>query len=380
MTTRTQEQIAAIHAMMHTGHRSVRMEWHTLVLWGLAAAGLILGVRELFTPAHFPVNWQRVLAAHVFIALVVSVVGVWDYRWTRRARAQRDETLSFVQRQLIKVWWLMVALVVLINLGMNFFGGGYLFYAIMMALMGIAFYVHGLFSAQMLSWAGLGMVGLGLGSILVGLPFPLLEWLTVSVFGLGWPLLALLLYWEQRARSEVEDAATDGFDLARLQPGNQQRGWWQNGPRRLRRPALLLLWLGVITVPVAAQGYRAQHSGAPAQPVITLAQYQTMSHPPAAVIVQLPAGTVVPVKVAARGALLRGEGRANLPLVLAQPLSISVRDGHPDGRFRIGNGPWQDSRYSYRIRDFKLDALLEPATGPEVRLQFRISTDTRRGH
>ena len=45
--------------------------------------------------------------------------------------------------QLTKVWWLLVGLIVVISIGMNLFGGGYLFYGIVLALMGLAFYIHG---------------------------------------------------------------------------------------------------------------------------------------------------------------------------------------------------------------------------------------------
>ncbi len=119
MLPRATEQLNAIHAMMESGHRSVRLERHTLVLWGLAAAFLILVVRLIFTPERFPETLQRVLASNLFIAALLTAVGVIDLRLTRRARRQRDETLSFVQVQLTKIWWLLVGLIVLINLGMN---------------------------------------------------------------------------------------------------------------------------------------------------------------------------------------------------------------------------------------------------------------------
>jgi hypothetical protein len=343
MLPRASDQLNAIHAMMESGHRSVRLERHTLVLWGLAAAFLILVVRLIFTPERFPETLQRVLASNLFIAALLTAVGVIDFRLTRRARRQRDETLSFVQVQLTKIWWLLVGLIVLINLGMNFFGGGYMFYGVVFALMGIAFYVHGLFSQQMLAWIGILLIGLGLGSVALNLPFVAMEWLAVFVFGLGFPLLALVL---QRM------------------PGDA-------GP--VRRLGTTCGWLLLVLAPTGAAYHFSHESVPPEVPAVSLADYRhAVSDGPQ--IVRLPAGTLVPFEIEVSGDILDGVATAVLPVRLSQNLDLSVNNGRPDGLFRVDAEHWKKALYNYRVRDLKLQTTLAPERGPEVSVKLNIST------
>jgi len=47
-------QLDAIHAMLSAGHRNLRIERHTLLLWGIPA-GLLFAISELIlTPSQFP--------------------------------------------------------------------------------------------------------------------------------------------------------------------------------------------------------------------------------------------------------------------------------------------------------------------------------------
>jgi hypothetical protein len=345
MWNETAQKIEAIHAMMATGHRSVRVEWHTLVLWGVAAAVLILLVRTFFTPEMLPVHWQRILASNLFISLTLIVVGIWDYRLTQRARSARDETLSFIQQQVIKIWWLMAGLVVLINIGMHFFGGGYLFYAIMMALMGIAFYIQGLFSVQMLSWVGVVMISLGLGSIVFGIAIAQQEWLTICVFGVGMPLLAFLLNW---------------------QPATQTL---------TRRVLMLLGWLILVVTISVILNHLDRQLDSSVMKIVTLADYQQGGEPQQGmVIVSLPAGTTIPVGVQITGDVLKETSTVIVPLRLAEPMDIVVRDGKPEGHFRRATGPWKEKKYHFRIEGFELSSSLLYDKGPAASLKFRITT------
>ena len=343
MPPRASEQLKAIHAMMESGHRSVRLERHTLVLWGLAAAFLILVVRLTFTPERFPETMQRVLASNLFIAAILTAVGVIDFRLTRRARRQRDETLSFVQIQLTKIWWLLVGLIVLINLGMNFFGGGYMFYGIVFALMGIAFYVHGLFSQQMLAWIGVLLIGLGLGGVALNLPFVAMEWLAVFVFGLGFPLLALVL---QRLPGDAGLA---------------------------QRLGAMCGWLLLVIAPTGAAYHFSHESVPPEVPAVSLADYQRAVSG-GSQVVRLPAGTLVPIAIEVTGDIFDGVGTAVLPVRLSQNLDLSVSNGRPDGLFRVNAEHWKKALYNYRVRDLKLQTTLARERGPEVSVQLNIST------
>jgi hypothetical protein len=347
MATSTAESIAAIHAMMASGHRSVRIERHTLVLWGLAAAFLILAVNPIFTPERFPVVWQRSAVANLFIAAVLTGIGVWDFRLTRRARRMRDETLSFVQLQLTKVWWLLIGLIVAINVGMNFFGGGYMFYGLLLAIMGLAFYIHGLFSEQMLSWIGVLLIAMGLGSIALKLPFPLIEWLSVFVFGLGFPVLAFAL-----------NHAALHTTLA-------------------RRSGLAALWLSLVIAPTAFAYQLDRYTATPAWPMVPLDRFLTQSPTEAEreQVVRLPSGTIIPLHIEVTSDVLEGINTVTLPMKLSRPMQVAIHQGKPDGRFRVDSSDWKKTMYNYRIQDINITSTLARETGPQVSLKLRISTD-----
>jgi type IV secretory pathway TrbD component len=339
----TADQLHAIHAMMARGHRSVSLEHHTLVLWGLAAALLILMVRTWITAEHYPVVWQRALATSVLISVVLVAIGFIDLRLTRRARRLRDETLSFVQLQLTKVWWLLAGMVVLVNLGMHFFGGGYMFFGVVFALMGIAFYVHGLFSQQMLNWIGVLLIVLGLGSVALKLPYMVMEWLAIFVFGIGFPLLALVLHHT---------------------PGDAGM---------TRRLAMAGGWLLMILLPTGAAYHLDRDPTPPDAPVVSLPDYR-LGDAVGLQVVRLPAGTEVPLEIQVTGDVLDGVTTAIVPVRLSSPLEVSVSDGRPDGRFRAGAEPWKKALYNYRVRDLNLRSSLTRERGPEVKVTLYIST------
>lgn len=346
-STQASAQIDAIHAMLASGHRSVQMERHTLILWGLTAAGLILTATAIFTPERFPVTWIRALATTGYIATVLAVVAYLDVHLTRRRRDLRAESISFVQQQLTKIWWLLLGLIVVINLGMHFYGGGYMFYSLVLILMGLALYIHGLFSRQMLALAGIMMILLGLLCIGLRLPFKAIEWLTVFCFGLGWPLLGLSL------------------DTAFL-----NRSW-------RHRMAFSLGWLLLVTTPAFAIYRWGALEEAPATKPVSLSAYmqQAQPNPGTQQVVTLPAGSTIPLKVDVSGDVLAGTNTTTLPMVLSQPLEISLKGTRPDGRFRVGDGPWKRYVYNYRIRDFSMLSSLDPVNGPQVKLKLYISTN-----
>lgn len=346
MSDTTSTQLEAIHAMMASGHRSVRMERHTLILWGVAAAFLILVVDEIFTPERFPEVWVRALTANAFIAAVLTATGIWDFRLTRRARQRRDETLSFVQLQVTKVWWLLLGLVVLINLGMNFFGGGYLFYGIVLALIGLALYIHGLFSQQMLTWIGLLTMGMGLASVALYLPFALMEWLAIFAFGLGFPFLGFVL-------NAMPAQATVG-----------------------RRTTILVGWLALVLVPTAVVYQWDRHTAAPDISAVALNSFMqqggadTGQH-----VVRLPAGTSIPVRLHITGDVLEGSEMVTVPIILAQPVELVIQDGVPEGRYRAGAGEWRHRMYNVSVfaRDFK--TTLTRKDGPQIHVHVNLKTN-----
>lgn len=339
------EQIEAIHSMMSNGQRSVYMERHTLFLWGIATAGLILFIPTIFSTENFPETASRAIASTLTIAVTLFVVGYFDFRKIQLNRETRAETVSFIQTQVTKVWWLLIALIILINLAMHFFGGGYMFYGLLLTLMGIALYIHGLFSKQMLSHAGIVMILLGLLGIGLRLPFAVLEWLSIFCFGIGWPILAL------------------SFN----RPGLHTTF--------LRRIVFSLFWLAIIALPTFAIYNIDKRADVPTAPAISLENFKRQTQANAREVVTLPAGTTVPLKIELTGDVLKGINSATLPLLLSDSLDLSLKDGKLDGQFRIADGQWKLRKYNYRIRDYLLTTSLDKKQGPRVKLTLHISTN-----
>ncbi|KPJ87581.1 MAG: hypothetical protein AMJ53_17925 [Gammaproteobacteria bacterium SG8_11] len=346
MSVNPQSQLNDIHSMLASGHRSIQLERHTLILWGLAAAFLILVVPILFAPEYFEFRWQRAVAQNLFMSVLLAIVGVVDYKLTRRIRAQRNETVSFVQRQLTKVWWLLVGLIVVINLGMNFFGGGYIFFAVALVIAGLALYIQGLFSQQMLCWVGGMMMVVGLASVALKIPHPEMKWLAASVFGLGLPAVAWLIH---RPRTQ-----------------------WTL-PRRL---IVSSLWLAMVVTPASVAYQLTKNSEAPNLPVVSLQQYMAAPTDTAQrQVVRLPAGTTIPINVDINGDILDGTTSGTLVMRLSEDLELVIEDNKPNARFRVGDGIWKHRRYNYRLREFKNEMTVSKEHGPEINLQMQISTN-----
>ncbi len=339
--TSASEQIEAIHSMMSTGHHSVRIETHTLVIWGITAALIILFTADIFNHERFPDLAIRSISMTAFITVILIIAGTLEYRLTRKNREQRDETVSFVQTQLIKVWWLILALLVIINMAMQFFGGGYMLYSLTLSFMGMALYIHGLFSRQMLSWAGVCMIILGLTTLAAKLPLQLIEWITIFCYGVGWPLLAWAI---------------------------NHRGINKN---QLHRLLFTLIWLSVILVPAYTVTLMA--SEAATAPYITLDEYRQLPAAPSGKhIVQLPAGTDIPINYNVQGGILDIPDKPELAFTLAKDIAIEIENGKPTGRFQIADQSWQEFRYNFRIRFTRLLSRLAPDQGPRIDVNMKV--------
>ena len=126
MNTPAAQQLSAIHAMLSAGHRNLRVERHSLLLWGIPA-GLLFALSEsILTPAQIPDVTQRALAWLALLAAVLIATATVDWRWTRSVKETRDEAWSFIHRQVLKVWWLMMGLAALATFATFFYGGGYM--------------------------------------------------------------------------------------------------------------------------------------------------------------------------------------------------------------------------------------------------------------
>lgn len=336
-------QLQAIQAMLSSGHASVRMDRHTFMLWGLVAGGLILLVPQLFSMERFPDHAQRMWFQNSFISLVLLGTGVLDAVWTVRIRQRRDETLSFIQRQITKLWWLLIALVVVINIGMNLYGGGFFFYGITLVLTGIGIYVHGLFSRQMLTWSGAMQILLGLVMIAVSPNLHVQQWVAASAFGIGFPAFALMV---DRTRERTT----------------------------LKELLLSFSWLALVLVPAFTvvsfgHGYRFDEWRHLTWDGYLQSAGETDDE---SVVVTLPAGINVPVSIQVSGDLLQPvEQPSPLMMKTTQPVELAIERGRVLGMMRIADGEWRKG-YDYRINRWEAAGKLSPTDGPAVDLRLQV--------
>jgi hypothetical protein len=269
---------------------------------------------------------------------------VLDVAWTARIRSRRDETLSFVQRQVTKLWWLLIALVVVINIGMNLYGGGYFFYGITLVLTGIGIYVHGLFSRQLLTWSGALQILLGLVMIAVSPEIDVQEWVAASAFGIGFPAFALMVD-RTVERSVIKELMLSlGWLTLVLAPAFVAASLWQ-GQRYQSWPHLT--WEGYL-----------QHADK---------VYDE------ALVVTLPAGIYVPVSLHVTGDLLQPvEQPAPLMMKTTRPVDLAIDHGQVLGKMRIGDSDWR-SGYDYRIERWNAQGSLDPTGGPAVDLNMHVA-------
>ncbi|HMY50530.1 MAG TPA: hypothetical protein PLN96_05650 [Zoogloea sp.] len=328
-------QLDAIQSMLLRGQRNLRMERHSLILWGLAGALLFACSDTVLTAEQIPDASRRATAWLLFISTVLGGVGVADWHLTRRVKQARDETWSFIHRQVVKLLWLLMGVGTLFTFATFFYGGAYMLCTVWLVLIGLALYVHGLFSEEVLEWAGGTIILIGVAGLVARLPFETMKWIAIAVFGLGLPLLSALLD-HGRTRSF-------GVRLA------QSAGWT----------------VLVLAAPLAAHRY-ASTSLPPELPVMSLAEFMAGGTMTGERIVQLPAGTRVPVRVQVSGDLFRPDPDAVLPLVLDRPVELLLRDGALTGDVRAPGGPWQLARETRWISIPWIRAGLEAGRGPSV--------------
>lgn len=336
MTAPTQ-QLDAIHAMLAAGHRNLRIERHTLLLWGVPA-GLLFSVSELIlTPTQFPDLTERALAWLALLVAVLVSIATLDWFWTRKIKAMRDEAWSLIHRQVLKVLWLMMGLATLTTFAMFFYGGGYMLCAVWLVFLGISLYVHGLFSEELLEWAGLLTILIGIASLLARLPYETMRWVAAAVFGLGLPLLALM-----------------------LDRGLHRPAWF--------RLAQMLGWLMVVLILPVTMEQRIHHRELPDIDAVSLADYRAGKISTSGEIaVALPAGTPIPVDVELGGDIFSGNGENPvLPLTLNQPIELLLRDGKLTGDVRFPGEAWQESQQVRWLSIPWLKAELTPERGPRV--------------
>lgn len=341
------QQLNAIHSMLSAGHRNLRIERHSLILWGGVCGGLMIISDHILTADQFPDFQQRALAWLILLTATVGTTALLDWQLTRRAKLARDEAWSFIHRQVLKVWWLLMSIGVLVTFATFFFGGGYMIFSAWLVLAGLGLYVHGLFSEEVLEWTGAFIIAIGISILAFRLDYAATQRVAASTLGLGLPLLAIML---DRGKSR-----SSWLRLA------QSVGWL----------------LCVLLPPLLAQRISDAHEPPP-MPTVSLEAYRLQ--PDATQIVVLPTGSAIPVKVEVSGDIFRATPEAILPLVLNEPLEIAMSHGQPTGDWRFPGESWAQARATHWLTIPWIKAELTPETGPQIRSSLIIETHHQPTH
>jgi hypothetical protein len=341
MTQLAAQQLDAIHSMLHAGNRNLRIERHSLVLWGLSCGAVILGSNSILTHDQFPVEQQRAFAWLIFLGLLVSGIALVDWHLTRRAKQVRDEAWSFIHRQVLKVMWLLMAVGVLLTFATFFFGGGYMIYSEWIVLFGIGLYVHGLFSEELLEWVGGVIIAIGISMISFRLNIADMKWIAASTLGIGFPLLSFMLDRGRERAVWVRLRQSVGWLLCVLIP-----------------PLLAHKWVGPVDLADA--------------PVVSYQQFQ--QQPNARQAVALQAGMTLPVKIDLSGNLFRASSELTFPLVLSEPLFIMMNEGKPTGEMRVPEGNWMRWQDSLIINIPRITAEYDAQNGAGIRANLIVKT------
>jgi hypothetical protein len=341
------QQLDSIHSMLSAGHRNLRIERHSLILWGISSGGLILFSDHILTAEQFPELGQRAFAWLMLLALALSGVSLLDWNLTRRAKQARDEAWSFIHRQVLKVWWLLMAVGVLLTFATFFYGGGYMIIAAWVILTGLGLYVHGLFSEELLEWTGALIIAIGIGMLTFRLSYTASRWVAACTLGLGLPLLASL-----------------------LDRGRQRASW----VRLLQSVG----WLLCVLIPPLLAQRLANADIPPEVPAVSLQEFRKQPDP--LQIVSLPAGSSIPVKVEVSGDLFRSSNTSVLPLVLNEPVEIMMNHDQPTGDWRFPGESWKRARETHWISIPWLKAELTRQTGPEIRASLIVDTQHQPTH
>lgn len=300
-----QEQLHAIQSMLASGHRSVHLERHSLLLIG-GVGGFLCGATEwIITAERFPDNRQRALALLLWLGFWLGGSSFLDHRLTHRARLRRAETLPFAQAQITRAWWMLLSVGSLGSFAMFFYGGGAMIHGLWIVLLGLGIYLFGLFSRPLVEWIGLSTILLGVAALATGLPFGATRWLNASCFAIGMPLAGWLA------------ARVDARGLA-------------------RRLAALALWIALVVAPPLLFAAMAL-TDPPAGP---LTAPDSAAIADGERIVRLEPGTRLPLRIDLESPILSASPQAELGLTLTLPVEVALRDGQPDGRYRIADGAW----------------------------------------
>lgn len=307
--TEAEQELSSIHSMLAMGHRSVRLEPHSLVLIGAVGGLLSVGTDFVITLDRFPDLNQRALALLVWLTFWLAGVSLLDHWLTRRVRQRRAETLAFAQAQITRAWWMLLSVGTLGSFAMFFYGGGEMIYALWIVLLGLGIYLFGLFSRPLVEWIGVATILLGVVALAARLPFGATRWLNASCFAIGIPLAGWLA-------PRFDDSI------------------WAS------RIGALLIWLCAVVTP-ALLVIRATPVVPPSGSALAVGSQGLASGEQT---LRLDKGAQLPLQLDIDGPILSTKTQPVFAMTLLMPIEVVLKDGQPEGRYKLGDGVWRSIR------------------------------------
>lgn len=320
-------QVDDIHAMLPSGEESIRLESHTLILWGLAIAFASLTSYLFFSYVKLSNPALNGPIYITFYALVFLVTGFFDFKLTQRAFLQRDESFPFIYAQLRKVFWMFMGLTIVVSIGSLFISNWRLNIGSIYIFIGLSLYLYGLFSEKLLLWVGLALILIGSVCITILFAGQVYLALKLAVFGVGFPILAFVL------------------DKPNLRQTAKSRS------------IFLFAWLLLVLGPalVTHLSLKKHNSTLPPEaPLLTLEEYQKQTTINGKQIVRLPKDTEIPIHLHIKDGFFNETfTSAAAPLVLSKQLDLVLLNGELEPWYRVEGGPWKhrrDIRYEDKSR------------------------------
>ncbi|MDP3654749.1 MAG: hypothetical protein Q8R67_24080 [Rhodoferax sp.] len=347
---RSLPHLAALQNLLVAGHRPIRMRPGSLVRWGGAFALLAWTTDPLLRMAALQGQPAlQAMVAMVWLGCGMGLTGYLDWRANQAAAQQAEETLPFVHVQVSKVWWLLLAAGVLYTGSTFFFGGSYQTYMVWLALVGLGLFLHGLFSQELVEWAGGAIFLLALLVLISGLPLSWHRPLVISTAGLGLPLLGGMLHRQIPAVPH----------LGRLMAG-------------------VAGLLAASVLPAMAFVQWNQLQGLPQDiPVYTQKSLLALGDDPARwphyVALHVQAGTPIELQLDIQGSVLQAaKDGAHLTYTVAQDLDFLLIDGKLSHHVRRAGQDWQDAAGWLRITQLDMTPDLSQASGLKVNSRAQI--------
>lgn len=150
---------------------------------------------------------------------------------------------------------------------------------------------------------------------------------------------------------------------------------WGLGGGLPRRVAALVLWLVLVVAPPLLIS-RYSHTPSPTALPVALGSAAVGAGER---VLRLEPGTRVPLRVDLESPILNTPPQTELAMTLAMPIEVALRDGSPDGRYRIGDGDWHEIHDG--ILQLRIDRLSPRLEGGQavVRAHAKLSSQEFKG-